>query len=187
MSSASNDAFSDVINLIAAPIASALRAADQVRRGLDELIRSIENMNRTMENLNEAATRVNNLLADIEGPVRAMVPQVTRTVEAAEAITCMLESPVRKAAPNIEKVVDTLSSPAFTGLPAQLGEVMTMIGDVSKRLAPLADLAQNAGGMFGLGGLRLPGMIGKPVEPIPAPTERPQKSAAKKAAPRKRD
>lgn len=159
MAGPTNDAFGDVINLIAAPLASGIRAADQLRHGVDEMIRAVENMNRTMENLNEAATRVNTLLADIEGPVRAMIPQVTRTVETADAITRVLD-------------------------PVKVGEVFVNLGDLVKRLAPLAALADNAGGLLGLaGGLRIPGLAGKPANPIPPPTPRP--AAAKKAPAKK--
>lgn len=72
-----HDPLGDVINLLAAPIASGLRAVEQYRRGVDEMFRAIDNLNRTMENLNETAERVNRLLNDVEEPVRAMasVPQ----------------------------------------------------------------------------------------------------------------
>lgn len=184
MPASTNDAFADIVNLLAAPIASGIRAADQLRHGVDEMIRAVENMNRTMENLNEAATRVNALLAEVEEPVRAMIPQLTRTVEAADAITRALEAPVRKAAPNIDKIVGTLSSPAFTSLPTQLTDVLSTVGDLSKRLAPLANLADNAGGLLGLaGGLRIPGMgAAKASDPIPpAGTAKAKKAAAKKS------
>ena len=37
-----------------------------------------------MENLNETAARVNRLLNDFEEPIRAMLPQLTRTVKMAD-------------------------------------------------------------------------------------------------------
>ena len=52
-----------------------------------------------MENLNEAAMRINAFLAEVEEPVRAIIPQVTRTVKAADEITSMMEGPVRATAP----------------------------------------------------------------------------------------
>lgn len=72
-----HDPLGDVINLLATPIATGLRAIDQYRRGVDEMFRAIDNLNRTMENLNETAERVNRLLNDVEEPIRAMsaVPQ----------------------------------------------------------------------------------------------------------------
>lgn len=182
MAGPTNDAFADIVNLLAAPIASGIRAADQLRHGVDELIRTVENVNRTMESLNEAAARVNALLADVEQPVRAMIPQITRTIEAADTITRVLEAPVRRAAPNVDKIVETLSSPAFTSLPNQLGEVLATVADLSRRLAPLASLADNAGGLLGLaGGLRIPGLGNKPANPIPpAGTAKKAKAAAKR-------
>jgi len=187
-----NDGFTEIINLIAAPIASGLRSIEQMKRGVDEMWRAVENLNRTMENLNETATRVNALLTDLEEPVRAMIPQLTRTIRTADEITQRLEAPVRNIAPNIERIVDTLSAPGFAAVPNQLNEVLSTIGDVAKRLGPLAMFAENAGGLFG--GFRLPGVggapkQGQPAEPTPRPTTKPvaKKRAAKKAAaPRKR-
>ena len=122
------------------------------------MLKAIENLNRTMENLNEAATRVNALMADIEEPIRAMMPQITRSVKAADEMSQLLEAPVRAAAPNLERVVEALSSPAFATLPNQLGDFMSTLGEVSKRLGPLTTFAENAGGLFG--GFRMPGMGG---------------------------
>ncbi len=158
-----SDPLADVINMLAAPIAGGIRTFDQFRRGVEELFRAVENVNTTMENLNEAAMRINTFLAEVEEPVRAIIPQVTRTVKAADEITSLMEGPVRATAPRIERIVETLGSPGFTALPNQLGELM-------QRLGPLAQLAENAGGLFGA--FRMPGLSGTPkpaAAPIPAP------------------
>lgn len=180
-----HDPLADVINVLAAPIAGGLRSVEQFQRGIGELFRAVENLNRTLENLNETATRVNRLVGDIEEPIRAMMPQVTRTIKAADEITKMLQGPVRVAAPNIEKIVETLSSPGFSTLPNQLGEFMESIGEVSRRLAPLTQFAENAGGLFG--GFKLPGMGGAPrpaaASPItPTPPTAVDQTAAKTTA-----
>src|SRR4051812_14575539 len=162
-----SDPLADVINMLAAPIAGGIRTVEQFRRGVEELFRAVENVNRTMENLNEAAMRINAFVAEVEEPVRAIIPQVTRTVAAAEEITSLMEGPVRATAPRIERIVETLGSPGFTALPTQMGELM-------QRLAPLAQLAENAGGLFGA--FRMPGLSGTPRQaaaPAPAPAPAP--------------
>ena len=186
-----NDGLADVINLLAAPIAGGIRSMEQFRKGVDELWRAVDNLNTTLENLNEAATRINGLLADVEEPIRAAIPQLTRTIETADTITRQLDGPVRAAAPNIEKVVETLSSPAFTALPNQLGDFMNTMGDMSKRLGPLAQFAENAGGLFG--GFKVPGLPSPggaaTKRPASQPAERPSapsQPAAKKAPARKK-
>jgi len=156
--SSRNDAIADVINLLAAPIAGSLRTLEQYRRSVDELFRAIDNLNSTMENLNETASRINVLLAEVEEPIKVMMPQITRSVQTADQITQALEAPIKAAAPNIERIADTLSSPGFAALPGQLDGFMSAMGDISKRLGPLTQFAENAGGLFG--GLRLPGMPG---------------------------
>lgn len=202
-----HDPLGDVINLFAAPIASGVRSFEQLRRGVEELFRTIENLNSTMENLNEAAARVNRLMGDIEEPIRAMIPQLTRTVRTADDVLNVVSGPAKKVAPNLERISETLTSPAFTSLPTQLGEFMTVMGDVSKRLGPLTQFAESAGGLFGL---RFPGM-GAPKEsssdvpatPPATPSKQPvtnksstakkspakkapaKKAAAKKAAPKR--
>lgn len=188
MSDDTFEGLGDVINLLAAPIASGLRTVEQVKRGIDEMFRAVENLNRTMENLNDAAERVNRLLADVEEPIRAMMPQLTRTIRTADEITQRLEGPVRASAPNIEKLIATLSSPGFATLPNQLGEFIATVGDVSKRLSPLVAFAENAGGLFG--GFKIPGMSSPPrpparVVPEPAPAAPAKEPAAKKAAAKK--
>jgi ABC-type transporter Mla subunit MlaD len=163
-----HDGLADVINLLAAPIAGGIRTVEQMRRGIDEAFRTIDNLNTTIENLNEAATRINRLMAEVEPAVLALIPQIARTVQTADQITSMLEGPVRATAPNVEKIVNALGSPGFLTLPNQVGELM-------QRLTPLAQLAENAGGLFG--GFRLPGMGGgRPTGPTP-PAARPAPAA----------
>ena len=188
---ADDNGFADVINLLAAPLAGGIRTIEQFRRGVDEFLRAVDNLNRTLENLNETTTRVNRIVGDLEEPIRALMPQITRTVKAADEITKRLEGPVAAAAPSIEGIVNTFSSPAFTALPNQISEVMRVMSDMSQRLNPLAQFAENAGGLFG--GLRVPGMGGsKPAAPpapvpAPAPAAEPvaQKAPAKKAPAKK--
>lgn len=173
-----SDPLADVINMLAAPIAGGIRSFEQFRRGIEELFRAVENVNRTMENLNEAAMRINAFLAEVEEPVRTIMPQVTRTVKAADEITSLMEGPVRATAPRIERIVETLGSPGFTALPNQIGELM-------QRLGPLASLAENAGGLFGA--FKMPGMssgskpaattAAPPATPTPAATPPAERSA----------
>lgn len=162
-----HDPLGDVINLIAAPIAGGIRSVEQFRRGVDELFRTIENLNTTLETMNEAAARLNRFMSEIEEPVRTILPQLTRTVKTADEL--MQAFGGRKVTPNLVQIADTLGSPAFTTLPTQLGEFMRLMGDVSRRLGPLAQFAESAGGMFGF---RTPG-TSRPSEAAPAPAPDP--------------
>ena len=168
-----HDGLADVINLLAAPIAGGIRTVEQLRRGIDEAFRAIDNLNTTIENLNEAATRINRFMAVVEPAVLALLPQITRTVQTADEITSMLEGPVRATAPNVEKIVNALGSPGFLSLPIQFGELM-------QRLTPLAQLAENAGGLFG--GFRLPGM-GRPAPTTPRAAPHSTPAARRRARP----
>ncbi len=187
---ADGDPISQMFNLFAAPLAGTIHSFEQFRKGVDEFLRGVENFNRTMENLNETTERINRLVADVEEPIRAAIPQVTRAVKAADELMQVVSGPAMAAAPGLERLAKTLTTPAFTQLPDQLGQFSAILGDLQNRLGPLTQLAESAGGLFG--GFRLPGMSGsKPTTP-PAPVATPpsaparKKAAAKKAAARKK-
>ena len=188
------DPFSDIISLVAGPIAAVIRSFDQLRKGSDELMKGLANFNRTMTTLNDTAERVNGLLNDIEQPVRAIVPQVTRTVKFADDFSSRLSGPLEQVIPGLVKLSDTLNSPVISALPNELTGFVDAINDLVRRLSPLGQIAESAGGLFGL---RLPGMSrststpAAPPPPVvvpPAPVaEHPaaKKSAARKTAAKK--
>ena len=194
---AENDPLSQMFNLFAAPLAGTIHSFEQFRKGVDEFLRGVENFNRTMENLNETTERINRLVADVEEPIRAVVPQVTRTVKAADDMMQVVAGPAMAAAPGLEKLAQMLTTPAFNQLPNQLSQFNDVLGDLQSRLGPLTQLAESAGGLFG--GLRFPGMPGSKPAPAPEPEPEPapaktstarrstsKKSATKKTAARKR-
>ncbi len=146
---AESDPLSQMFNLFAAPLAGTIQSFEQFRRGVDEFLRGVENFNRTMENLNETAERVNRFVDDVEGPLRASIPQFTRTVEAADEMMQVISGPAMAAAPGLERLAKTLTTPAFAQLPAQLGQFSDVMADIQTRLGPLTQLAESAGGLFG--------------------------------------
>ncbi len=105
---ARTDPFTDVISLVAGPIAAVIRSFDQLRKGADEMRRGFENFNTTMENLNETAERINRLLNDFEEPVRAMIPQLTRTVKLADEMSKRLSVPIDEVTPGLTRLANTL-------------------------------------------------------------------------------
>src|SRR5687768_5053739 len=98
------DPFADVISLVAGPIAAVIRSFDQLRRGAEELMKGLENFNATMTNLNETAERVNRLLNDFEEPVRAVLPQITRTVQLADDMATRLATPIDQVIPGLSRL-----------------------------------------------------------------------------------
>ena len=57
------------------PLASISKNIENARSLMDGSIKALANMNRTMESLDAVAKRVTALLDDVEGPIRAWVPQ----------------------------------------------------------------------------------------------------------------
>ncbi len=183
---ARTDPFTDVISLVAGPIAAVIRSFDQLRKGADEMRRGFENFNTTMENLNETAERINRLLNDFEEPVRAMIPQLTRTVKLADEMSKRLSTPIDEVTPGLTRLANTLNSPVLRALPTDLGQFLDVINELSRRLSPLSQFADQATGLFG--GLRIPGLPSRsPSTPPPRPAPPPEPApVAKKAPARKR-
>ena len=102
------------------PLSQFTRSFGQFQKGLDDFLRLVEQFGSTMEQMGRIAERVNTLLDDVEPPVRALMPQVTRTIKAGDVI------------------VD------------RMGSAVDLLGDLAKGLQPLAQLAENAGGLLGL-------------------------------------
>ena len=157
------------------PLTGITKSVSQFQRGSNELLVAIEHFNATMGQINEVASRVNRLLDDVEPPIRALMPQITRTLRSADTL------------------VEQMSV-----MPKDLSEFMGILGDVARRLQPLAHLAESAGGMFGLKGLSglsglgglLPGGGGPrpadpPPPPPPPPAAVPASVPAQRAATRK--
>lgn len=200
MPDARPDPLADLFTLFATPLSGTVRSIEQFRKGVDEFLKGVENFNRTMENLNETTERINSLLVDVEQPIRAAIPQVTRTVKAADEMMQVVSGPAMAVAPGLHRLAETLSTPAFAQLPNQISAFSDVLGEVSRRLGPLTQLAESAGGLFG--GFRLPG--GRPattpsvtVEPerqpaairtvtTQVPTKQPAKKASAKRAPAKK-
>ncbi|MFK7917680.1 MAG: hypothetical protein AB8G14_06355, partial [Ilumatobacter sp.] len=132
---ADSDPLSQMFNLFAAPLAATVQSFDQFRKGVDQFQRGVENFNRTMETLNETAERINVLLAEVEEPIRAAVPQVTRTVKAADDMMKVVAGPAMAVAPGLAVLAETLNNPALKQMPNQLGQMNDMLADVTTRLA----------------------------------------------------
>jgi uncharacterized protein YukE len=171
---ADTDPLSQMFNLFAAPLAGAVQSFDQFRKGVDQFQRGVENFNRTMETLNETAGRINVLLAEVEEPLRAAVPQVTRSVKAADDMMRVVAGPAMAVAPGLQILAETLNNPAFKQMPQQISQMNDVLADVTARLAPLGQIAESAGGLFG--GLKLPG-FGGAARATPATTSTPPASA----------
>ena len=179
-----SDPLADLFTLFATPLSGTVRSIEQFRRGVDEFLKGVENFNRTMENLNETTERINSLIADVEQPLRAAIPQVTRTVKAADEMMQVISGPAKAVAPGLNRLAETLSTPAFAQLPAQIGNFSDVLDEVARRLAPLTHLAESAGGLFG--GFRIPGS--RPptaVEPAAAEPPAVERRPARKAPAKK--
>ena len=192
MAESSVPGLGDLLSLFGStnPFAPITKTFDQFKRGVNDFLEGVETFNKTMESLNGVTTRVNRLLDDIEEPVRALMPQITRSIKTADAVISQLSGPVERVAPGLSRLADTLSAPVFADLPNELASFLETLSDLAKRLQPLTQIAESAGSLFGLRPLSaLRSAISPPHSPeSPAPQPRPPASApaaATKSAPKK--
>ena len=177
------------------PLASVTKTIDQFKRGVNDFLAAVENFNETIQTINGLAVRVSNLMDEVEEPIRAMMPQVTRSIRVTDAMINQISGPIERVAPGISRLADTLGSPVFASMPDEIAGFLETLGDVAGRLQPLTQLAENAGSLFGLrpfGGLRSASRsAATPAPPVPAraparaPEPAPVREPAKKAAPKK--
>jgi len=157
------------------PFSGIARTVGQFQQGVAELLAAVENFNATMEQFNLVAARVNSLLDAVEEPIRVAVPQITRTLRAADTLVEQLDG--------------------LTTLPRDIGEVMEVLSDLTRRLQPLGQMAESAGALFGLpsltsimGGGRSAGSPKAPIDVAPPPPKIAKRTTATRtrAAPAKR-
>jgi hypothetical protein len=170
MAESSSPGLGDLLGLFggANPFASIGKTIDQFKRGVNDFLAGVETFNATMESLNGVTVRVNRLLDDVEEPVRALMPQVTRSIKTADAVIAQLSGPVERIAPGLSRLAETLGSPVFINLPREIGGFIETLGDLATRLQPLTQMAESAGSLFGL--RPLSALLGGSPKPQPQTT-----------------
>ncbi len=189
--------FGDLVALFGTnPFSGLTKSFQQFQRGVEQLMTTIDNLNETLKQLNEVSARITRMLDLVDEPLRAFVPQVTRTLKAADDMVERMNAPIERVAPGLNRLADALSNPTVTNMPRDLNEFMSTLTDLGKRLQPLGQIAESASGMFRNNPFAsfMTGGGQRPAEPpAPAPTPpsdetppRPAKKAAAKKAPAKK-
>lgn len=163
--------FGDLFNLFggANPFGAVTKSIAQFQRGVSDFLSAVDNFNKTMQQLHGVAERVNSLLDTVDEPIRAMVPQVTRTLKAADAMVEQLSGPIDRVVPGLSRLADVLASPTLMTLPTDLSEFVGVLSDLAERLQPLGQMAESAGSLFGL--RPFASLLGS-TPPPPAPARR---------------
>ena len=171
------------------PFGAVTKSINQFQRGVSDFLSAVENFNKTMQQLHGVAERVNSLLDTVDEPIRAFVPQVTRTLKAADAMIEQLSGPIDRVAPGLSRLADVLASPTLMTLPTDLSEFVGTLRDLAERLQPLGQMAESAGSLFGLRPFASL-LGGTPPPPAPTPLREiaavPAKKASAKKAPAKK-
>jgi ABC-type transporter Mla subunit MlaD len=180
MAESSTPGLGDLLALFggANPFASIGKTIDQFKRGVNDFLTGVETFNATMESLNGVTVRINRLLDDVEEPIQALMPQVTRSIKTADAVFSQLSVPVEKITPGLLRLADMLSSPGLINLPREIAGFVETLGDLATRLQPLTQMAESAGSLFGLRPLSALRGGSNKSQPAQAPVAEPE---AKKA------
>jgi ABC-type transporter Mla subunit MlaD len=172
------------------PFGAVTKSIGQFQRGVSDFLCAVENFNKTMEQMHIVAVRVNSLLDTVEEPIRAFVPQVSKTIKTADSMVEQLAGPIERVAPGLARLADVLAAPALTSFPTDLTDFMGVLSDLAHRLQPLGQIAESAGSLFGLRALTSP----RPSAPVtttategpkPPIAAMPPAAAAKMAPPKK--
>ncbi len=84
-----------------------------------------------------------------EEPARALIPQVTRTIKAADSLVERLNAPIESVAPGLARLAEALQTPALNTLPKDLNDFLGTLRDLGRRLkAPRSDGRVGRRGMF---------------------------------------
>ncbi|MEI8240389.1 MAG: hypothetical protein WCI22_13330 [Actinomycetota bacterium] len=122
-STSSGPGLGDLLGLLGGsnPLSGISKTIAQFQKGVSQFLESVEKFNDTMDQLNGVATRLNGMLDTVEAPVKAFVPQLTRTIRAADSLVEQLSGPVEKIGPTLTRFAETLSSPVLMSLAALRG------------------------------------------------------------------
>ena len=148
-----SDPITDFFSLAAGPIAAVIRSFDQLRKGSDELMRGCRTSttrwrrSTTPPSGQRAAQRVRG--ADSHAAAADHPHTEDRRTRSPPVWLARW-----RMSPLGSNACAHASTPRAGGLADRSGSVSRAINDLVKRMAPLSQLADSAGGLFGL---RLPG------------------------------
>ncbi len=182
----SSDPIGEALGFLSGPLLGALGSNKQIKSGIDEMARVFKNLNVSVEALNETSKRLNAFMADVEEPIRTILPVVSRTVSNADKMVSAVSEPAMAAAPALLRTAQAFDRSNITAVPGQIEALVEVFADLAKRLAPLAAVTGSAGGLLG----RLQSITGQGASAAKsftgsAPATPAKKPAAKKTAAKK--
>ncbi len=177
----SSDPIGEVLGFLGGPLLGALGSNKQLKSGIDEMARVFKNLNVSIEALNETSSRLNAFMADIEEPIRTILPVVSRTVSNADKVVAAVSEPAIKAAPALLRTAQAFDRSNITAVPSQIEALVDVFAELAKRLAPLAAVTGSAGGLLG----RLQSITGQGASAARSFTQTAASTPAKKAVSKK--
>ncbi len=104
------------------------------------LLSSVDFASFASSSISTTKKALDGLIATAEN-VASTIDNLNRTTTRINSLLDEVEEPLRRLMPQIAAGMNSL---------ATLGDAVSALGDLSRRLGPLTQLAENAGGLFGL-------------------------------------
>lgn len=151
----------DLSSLFQAPataMAGLLGVADGARKAVSGIIDTIASLQRAAAALEQMSGRMNTLLDDIEGPIRALTPEFERAMSRVQRIADAFEGPIDRLLPGLENAVETFDRVALSQLPENVDQlrdqIVTIVEAFSEFPRRMAGLAQFVPGLERLAAFR---------------------------------
>ena len=159
---AQNEPF-DIGALLSAPLQMVGAAATVLEAGkqsVTAMVDAVASLQRSAHALEELLNRINGIVDTVEGPARALAPELERLANRLNNLTA------------IDDLPQTL-----TQLNDRILQVVGGLGELPKRLGPISDLLGGAAGLFGFGGTSTAPSAPTAVADGPSPEPRPPRKA----------
>lgn len=155
----------DFLNLLQGPAAmmTGMRGlADNGRKAVTGLLDTIASLQRAAAALEALAARVDQLVTDLETPLRLLSPELEKAANRVLRVAEIMEGPIDRLLPGLEQAVDTFDRLSLNQLPdnldalrSQVATVVDVFGELPRKLGLLGGLG--AGG-FGAVTQLFPGL-----------------------------
>jgi hypothetical protein len=149
--------FSSLFQGPGAVLSGVLGVADNARKTVGGVMDTIATLQRAAAAVEQLVTRMNNLVDDLEAPLRLLTPELEKAVARVQRVSTALEGPIDRLLPGLESAIGTFDRVALSQLPEtvdearkQLQSLLDIFGEVPRRLGLLGNRS-GLGALFPLG------------------------------------
>jgi hypothetical protein len=136
-------------------ITGTLAMADTARRSIVALVATIESLQRSAQQFESILERIDGVVTLVEGPARALAPEMDRFGRHLQEIGDVMDGPVAVMLSNMSRMGEAFERANFEQFPevlevltGQLRGLVTILGEMPRRMGPLGELLGGGASMF---------------------------------------